>query len=73
MSATVVISIFVNGEVFTMPGGSVLELLHLQRVDTSRKGFAVALNGDVVPRRDWESQRLSEGDRVEIVGMYKGG
>ena len=73
MSATVAITIFVNGEVLTMAEGSVLDLLHLQRVDTSRKGFAVALNGDVVSRGDWESQRLSEGDRVEIVGMYKGG
>ena len=73
MSATVAITIFVNGEVLTMAEGSVLDLLHLQRVDTSRKGFAVALNGAVVSRGDWESQRLSERDRVEIVGMYKGG
>ena len=67
------VRIVVNGDALTWSGGSVLDLLREREVDTTRKGFAVALNGDVLPRCDWEARHLREGDHLEIVGMYKGG
>ena len=36
-------------------------------------GVAVALNGEVVPRRDWSSARLAEGDRIEVLAAAQGG
>ena len=39
----------------------------------SRRGFAVALNGEVVRASDWDRTALSEGDRVEIIRAFAGG
>jgi sulfur carrier protein len=39
------------------------------------KGDRVAVehNGNIVPRAEWESTSLSEGDRLEIVHFVGGG
>jgi sulfur carrier protein len=42
-------------------------------VAPSRKGVAVAVNGDIVPRSAWDGTGLSEGDRVEVLGAAQGG
>ena len=34
---------------------------------------AVAVNGQVIPRRNWTSVRLAEGDHVELVKVVAGG
>ena len=73
MTAGANLSITVNGEARDWSGGPVSDLLAQSRVDTSGGGFAVALNGAVLPRARWADTPLSDGDRVEIVGMYKGG
>jgi thiamine biosynthesis protein ThiS len=38
-----------------------------------RRGVAVACNDRVVRRGDYDRQRLSEGDRVEIIEAVAGG
>jgi len=73
MTGVETLSISVNGEAREWSGGPVSALLAESRVDTSGGGFAVALNGAVVPRGKWAETPLSDGDRVEIVGMFKGG
>lgn len=45
-------------------------------VDTQvedRRGVAVALDGEVVPRADWDRTPLQPGTRIEIVGAVQGG
>lgn len=37
------------------------------------QGIAIALNGNVVRRRDWSLTPLREGDRIEIVRAIQGG
>ena len=37
------------------------------------RGVAMAVNGRVVRRRDWETTAIREGDRVEIVRAMQGG
>ena len=37
------------------------------------EAIVVAVNGDVVPRGEWDERRLSEGDEVEIVHAVAGG
>ena len=39
----------------------------------ARRGVAVAVDGEVVPRSAWEETELSEGQRVEVVGAIQGG
>ena len=37
------------------------------------QGVAIALNGRVLRRRDWERTPIAEGDRIEIVRAMQGG
>ena len=37
------------------------------------RGVAVALDGEVVPRRSWDEVPLREGARVEVVQAVQGG
>jgi sulfur carrier protein len=37
------------------------------------RGVAAALNGEVVPQRDWAHTPLSEGARIELVVAVQGG
>ena len=37
------------------------------------RGVAVALDGEVVPRRSWDELALREGQRVEVVQAVQGG
>lgn len=39
----------------------------------SPRGVAVAVNGEVVPRSTWDTHRLAEGDRVELLVAAQGG
>ena len=42
-------------------------------VATASRGTAVAVNGEVIPRRDWDGRALHDGDRVEILTAVQGG
>jgi sulfur carrier protein len=37
------------------------------------RGAAVALDGEVVPRGEWQRTELSDGARVEVVVAVQGG
>ena len=40
---------------------------------TSRRGFAMARNGEVVRASGWDLTALQDGDRVEIIRAMAGG
>lgn len=63
----------VNGIGKTVQASTIAEILQEEGVDESAPFLAVALNGAVVPRRDWNDIRLSAGDAVEIVKPVSGG
>ena len=44
-----------------------------QAADGQRVGIAVARNSEVVPRSQWHSTALAEGDDVELVTAVQGG
>lgn len=58
----------VNGQPRTSDARTVAEL-----VGEPRRGLAVALNGEVVPRTGWPATPLRDGDRVEILTAAQGG
>ena len=62
----------INGEVHTVALGETLESLVLS-LGLPSDGVALALNRQVVSRREWASRSLTEGDRVEIVRAVGGG
>ena len=47
----------------------------VDRVAPGRRqtGTAVALNGEVVPRMEWATTELSDGDRIEVLHAIGGG
>jgi sulfur carrier protein len=64
--------LFVNGEPREVPAGtSVRSLLGLLGLEGRR--VAVAVNRSVVPRSAYDSQRLTAGDRVEVLEAVGGG
>jgi sulfur carrier protein len=41
--------------------------------DPAGKGLAVALNGEVVPRRTWAQRAIADDDRIELLEAVQGG
>jgi sulfur carrier protein len=66
-------SIQINGEAETLAVATLAELLAEKAVDVAQRGIAVALNGSVVPRSEWQATKLRPGDSVEIVRARQGG
>ena len=68
--------ITINGEdrvtdAATLAALWVVETEHLDL--TSRRGFAMARNGEVVRAARWDETVLEDGDRVEIIRAMAGG
>ena len=66
-------NIRVNGQDEPLAAATLAALLSDKEVDISRRGIAVALNGQVVPRAVWHDTPLRAGDSVEIVHARQGG
>jgi sulfur carrier protein len=63
-----------NGDrVEVADGASVADAVAAAGADSGRRGVAVAVDGEVVPRSGWEGTPLSEGQRVEVVEAIQGG
>jgi sulfur carrier protein len=65
------VRIFVNGEPQTIEPVTVLGYLEALAIDPRR--VAVELNLEILPKTDYETTLLDEGDRVEIVHFVGGG
>jgi sulfur carrier protein len=63
--------ISVNGETKTLSPVSILGLLQMLEIDPRR--VAVELNLEILPKPDYETTTLQDGDRVEIVHFVGGG
>jgi thiamine biosynthesis protein ThiS len=66
------ISLVLNGKPRSLASETPLPQL-LEELGIDRRLVAVAHNGDVIPRNQYESVVLHDGDRVEIVRMVGGG
>ncbi|TLS41340.1 sulfur carrier protein ThiS [Streptomyces montanus] len=65
-------NIIVNGERQEIAADTALDTL-VAGLTTAPSGVAAALNETVVPRAQWPSTPLSEGDRVEVLTAVQGG
>ena len=68
----IVVSVFVNGERQLIAAGTALDTL-VAAITPAPSGIAAALNETVVPRAQWSSTALAEGDRVEVLTAVQGG
>jgi sulfur carrier protein len=63
----------VNGEPASLAEDcTVARLLEQMGVQASR-GVAVAIDGEVVPRREWPERWVTDGVRVEVLTAMQGG
>lgn len=63
----------INGEQRELEDATTLADVVQSLVDQAERGVAVALDGDVVPRSEWESTTLSDGAHVEVLRAVQGG
>lgn len=64
--------IILNGEPFETADNATVSTL-LQQLDIKLERVAVELNTDIVPKSDYEKQRLHPDDKIEIVHFVGGG
>lgn len=45
----------------------------VQSLELTGKRLAIELNGEIIPRSQFENTKLANGDKLEIVGAVGGG
>jgi sulfur carrier protein len=66
----------VNGEQRETASGNLAELWRAETEHLnleSPKGYAIALNGALIRKDQWQNTTITNGDRVEIVRAMQGG
>jgi sulfur carrier protein len=68
------VNVVLNGEPRRlMADATVREAVAASGAPSEGRGVAVAIDGEVVPRRLWDEVSLREGQRVEVVQAVQGG
>jgi sulfur carrier protein len=66
--------VIVNGEERELPlGTTVTELVVDLGLPAGGRGVAVAVDGEIVPRGEWETHELGTRARVEVLTAMQGG
>jgi thiazole synthase len=62
-----------NGDLVALPEGATVASAIEASGAPNGRGVAVALDGDVVPRSEWETTPLADGQKVEVLAAIQGG
>jgi thiazole synthase len=63
-----------NGDQVSLAdGATVRTAIEASGAATPERGVAVAVDGEVVPRGEWEATPLTEGQKVEVLAAIQGG
>jgi len=66
--------VLMNGEERVLPeGATVADVVRAAGAGEGGRGVAVALEGEVVPRGQWEATTLADGCQVEVLQAVQGG
>ena len=67
-------AVHVNGEPCDLPEGTTVgQAVREAGAPIDGRGVAVAVDGEVVPRTEWDGTRLRDGQRVEVLHAVQGG
>jgi sulfur carrier protein len=66
------VNVIVNGQPVELSDGATTAAA-VQVLTSAPSGIAVAVNGAVVRRGEWESTPLADGDQVEVLTAVQGG
>lgn len=64
--------VFINGETKEFVGEINLSEL-LKRLSLPSERIAIELNKEVVRKKDWESVKVSDADKIEVIHFVGGG
>jgi sulfur carrier protein len=62
-----------NGNATELPDGATVVDAVGAAGESDRRGVAVAVGGEVVPRSQWDERELEEGVQIEVVKAVQGG
>jgi sulfur carrier protein len=62
----------VNGTAHDLDDGTTLATM-IERLAGSTRGSAVVVDGEVVPRSEWQDYSLRPGQAVELITAVQGG
>ncbi|MFN6946588.1 MAG: sulfur carrier protein ThiS [Cytophagaceae bacterium] len=65
--------IFINNEKKEVETGNKLSKLLEQLNLLQKRGIAIAINNEVIPKVEWDSQPLQDGDKITIITATQGG
>ena len=67
-------TIWLNGHASELAAGtSLAEAIDRVAAPLDGRGIAAAVDGEVVPRAEWKTTELADGQRVEVVQAVQGG
>ncbi len=66
-------TVCVNGESRMLGAGTRVDAIVELFAGGQNDGVAVAVNGEIVPRRQWREREVCNGDDIEIVRAVQGG
>jgi sulfur carrier protein len=68
------VRIVLNGAGQELPEGATLAAaIAVSGAPDGQRGVAVAVDGEVVPRGEWQTTPLADGARVEVLQAVQGG
>jgi sulfur carrier protein len=68
------VNVTLNGEARSLADhSSVRQAVAASGAEPGARGLAVAVDGEVVPRGEWDAVEIREGQRVEVVQAVQGG
>jgi sulfur carrier protein len=68
------VTVELNGKpVELSEGATVADAVDAAGADGGRRGVAVAVEGEVVPRGEWKRTSLRDGQSIEVVRAIQGG
>jgi len=68
------VRIELNGRPWELPDGATLtDAVREAGAEQAARGVAVALDGEVVPRSEWDATPLAAGGKVEVLAAIQGG
>ena len=66
-------AVTINGERRELDDGATIEVAVRAAGAPDGRGVAVALDGEVVPRGEWATTEVREGQEVEVLHAVQGG
>src|SRR5689334_7703301 len=67
------VQLIINQQACEFPNEAVDVPTLLASRGVTEQSVALAVNGEVVPRRNWQSVKFADGDRIDLVKVVAGG